>query len=199
MTLPQGRETNGKPGPRIKGDSKAPSASIASSTCRKAGARGKHTRNVVMTPRSVRGEEKSLEQVQGNRPEERTSLQDSASNARPRYCRGRATPKLKEEQPDGKSHSSSPSIDPGVTKTPKEKEKGKNGRQAPELPLQLATREEGDEAEDGYRAGRKDPKVIAAQNPEPKTPSTPTKPKFSRKTRLAKGVMNRSGSGSRTP
>ena len=32
----------------------------------------------------------------------------------------------------------------------------------------------------------------------PKTPSTPTKPKFSRKTRLAKGVMNRSGSGSCT-
>ena len=37
---------------------------------------------------------------------------------------------------------------------------------------------------------------MPAQNPEPKTPSTPMKPKFSRKTRLAKGVMNRSGSGS---
>ena len=139
---------------RIEGDSKAPSTSITLSTCRKAGAKGKHTRNVVTTPGSVRGEEKSLEQVQGNRPEERTSLQDSASNARPRYCGGRATPKLKEEQPDGKSHSSSPSTDLRVTKTPKEKEKGKNGRQAPELPLQLATRREGDEAEDGYRAGR---------------------------------------------
>ena len=38
----------------------------------------------------------------------------------------------------------------------------------------------------------------ACQNPEPKPPSTPTKPKFSRKTRLAKGVMNRSSSGSCT-
>ena len=103
---------------RIEGDSKAPSASIASSTCRKAGARGKHTRSVI-------GEEKSLEQGQVNRPEERPSLPDSASNARHRYCGGRATPKLKKEQPDGKSHSSPPSIDLGVTKTPKEKERGK--------------------------------------------------------------------------
>ena len=116
---------------RTEGDSKAPSASTASSTCRKAGARGKHTRNIVTTPGSVRGEEKSLEQVQGNRPEERTSLQDSASNARHRYSGGRATPKLKEEQPDGKSHSSSRSIDFGVTKTPKEKEKGKTGGKLP--------------------------------------------------------------------
>ena len=126
---------------RIEGDSKAPSASIASSTCRKAGARGKHTRNIVTT------------QVEGNHPEERTNLLDSASNVCHRYCGGRATPQLKEEQPDGKSHSSSPTIDLGVTKTPKENEKGKNGRQAPEPPLQLATRVEGDEAEDGYRAG----------------------------------------------
>ena len=48
------------------------------------------------------------------------------------------------EQPDGKAHSSSPSIDLG---------RGKNGRQAPEPPLQLATRV-GDEAENGDRAGR---------------------------------------------
>ena len=129
-SLPHGRETNGKPGPWIEGDSKAPSASIASSTCRKAGARGKHTRNVVTTPGSVRGEEKSMEQAQGNRPEERTSLQDTA-NACHRYCRGRATPKLKEEQPDRKSHSSYPSIDLGVTNTPKEKEKGKAGGKLP--------------------------------------------------------------------
>ena len=116
---------------RIEGDSRAPSASIASSTCRKAGARGKHTWNVVTIQGSERGEEKSLEQVQGNRPEERTSLQDSASNAHHRYCGGRATSNLKEEQPDGKSHSSSPSIDLGVTKTSKEKEKGKTGGKLP--------------------------------------------------------------------
>ena len=42
---------------RTEGDSKASSASIASSTCRKAGARGKHTRNVLTTP--GRGREES--------------------------------------------------------------------------------------------------------------------------------------------
>ena len=151
-TLPQGRD-EWKARTRIEVNSKAPSASIASSTCRQAGARGKHTRNVVTSPGSVRGEEKSHEQAQVNRPEERTSLQDTASIARYRYCGGRATPKVKEEQPDGKSHFSSPSIILRVTKTPTEKEKGKNGRQAPEPLLQLATRLEGDKAEDRYRAG----------------------------------------------
>ena len=141
---------------RTEGDSTAPSASIATSTCRKAGARGKHTRNVVTTPGSVRGEEKSLEQAPVNRPEEWMSPQDSASNTRNCKCGGRVTPKLKEEQPDGKAPSSYLSINPGVTKTPKEKEKekGKNGRKAREPPYQLATRVEGDEAEDGYRAER---------------------------------------------
>ena len=67
---------------RTEGDSKAPSASIASSTCRKAGARGKHTRNVITTSGSVRGEEKCLEQAPVNRPEERMSPQYSASIAR---------------------------------------------------------------------------------------------------------------------
>ena len=67
---------------RAEGESKAPSSSIATSTCRKAGARGKHTQNVVTTPGSVRGEEKSLEQAPVNRPEERMSPQDTASNAR---------------------------------------------------------------------------------------------------------------------
>ena len=82
---------------RIKGDSKAPSASIATSTCRKAGARGKHTGNVITTPGSVRGEEKRLEQAPGNRPEERMGPQDTASLACHRQSGGRATPKLKEE------------------------------------------------------------------------------------------------------
>ena len=64
---------------RTEGDSKVPSASIATSTCRKAGARGKHTGNVITTPGSVRGEEERLEQAPGNRPEERMGPQDSAS------------------------------------------------------------------------------------------------------------------------
>ena len=37
---------------------------------------------------------------------------------------------------------------------------------------------------------------MPAQNPELKPPSTPTKPKFSRKTRQAQDVKNRRGSGS---
>ena len=48
---------------RTEGDSKVPSASIATSTCRKAGARGKHTGNITTTPGSVRGEEERLEQA----------------------------------------------------------------------------------------------------------------------------------------
>ena len=51
--------------------------------------------NVVTTPGSIRGEEKSLEQAPGNRPEERMGPQDTASHAR--QSGGRATPKLKEE------------------------------------------------------------------------------------------------------
>ena len=50
-----------------------------------------------MTPGSVSGEEKSLEQAPGNRPEERMGPQDTAPIARYRQSGGRATPKLKEE------------------------------------------------------------------------------------------------------
>ena len=78
---PTGKRDEWKARTRTEGDSKAPSASIAISTSRKAGARGKHTRNVVTTPGRVRGEEKSLEQAPVNRPEERMSPPDSASNA----------------------------------------------------------------------------------------------------------------------
>ena len=77
---------------RTEGDSKAPSASIASSTRRKAGARGKHTRNVVNDTRErKRGREESRKE-QGNCPEGWTCLQDSASIARYHQCGGRATP-----------------------------------------------------------------------------------------------------------
>ena len=82
---------------RTEGDSKAPSASTATSTCRKTGARGKHTGNVITTPGSVRGEEERLEQAPGNRPEEWMSPQDPALLACHRQSGGRATPKLKEE------------------------------------------------------------------------------------------------------
>ena len=78
---------------RTEGDSKVPSASIATRTCRKAGARGKHTGNVITTPGSVRGEEERLEQAPGNRPEERMGPQDSASFVCHRQSGGKATSK----------------------------------------------------------------------------------------------------------
>ena len=58
-------------------------------------------------------------------------------------------------------------------------------------PPQLATRL-GYEAEERHRARRTTQRGMPAQNQEPKTPFTPTTPKFLLgKTRLAKGVMNR--------
>ena len=58
-TSPLGKD-DWKARTRTEGDSKAPSASIASSTCRKAGARGKHTRNIVNgTGKRKRGREES--------------------------------------------------------------------------------------------------------------------------------------------
>ena len=53
------------------------------------------------------------------------------------------------EQPDGKAHPLT-----SEWRRLQGKGRGKNGRQAPEPPLQLATRVEGDEAENGDRAGR---------------------------------------------
>ena len=94
---PTRKRDEGKASTRTEGDSKAPSASTATSTCCKAGARSKHTRNVVTTPGSIRGEEKCLEQATGNRPKEWMGPQDTASLARHRQGGGRATPKLKEE------------------------------------------------------------------------------------------------------
>ena len=78
---------------RTEGDSKVPSASIATRTCRKARARGKHTWNDITTPGSVRGEEERLEQAPGKRPEERMGPQDSAPRVCHRQSGGRATPK----------------------------------------------------------------------------------------------------------
>ena len=91
-----------------------------------------------MTPGSGRGEEKSPGREPGNRPEEQTCLQDSASIAPTARAEAGQPLKLKEEQPDGKSHSSSFFSILGVTTTPKEKEIGKKGAKLPEPPLHLA-------------------------------------------------------------
>ena len=82
---------------------------------------------------------------------------------------------------------------------PQRKRRREKGSQAPEPLLHLATWLEGDGAEERYRAGRTTQRRSPAQNQEPKTPSTPMKPKFlPGKTRMAKGVTSRSGSDSRT-
>ena len=90
-TSPLGRD-NGRARTRTEGDSKAPSVSTASSTCHKAGAQGKHTRNVVNDTGERKRRREESRKEQGTRPEERTCLQDSASNARYRQCGDRATP-----------------------------------------------------------------------------------------------------------
>ena len=78
---------------RIEGDSQEPSASMATRTCRKAGARDKQTGDVRTIPRTVRGEEERLEQALGKRPEERMGLSDSATQACHRQSGGRPTSK----------------------------------------------------------------------------------------------------------
>ena len=125
---------------RTEGDSKAPSASIASSTCRKAGAQGKHTRSVVNdTGERKRGrEEKSLGREQGNRPEERTRLQDSASNARHRQSRGRATPQAERGATRQEVALQRLFQNPRSVDDPKGKGKRKKESPAPEPPLHLA-------------------------------------------------------------
>ena len=120
---------------RTEGDSKAPSASIASSTCRKAGARRKHTWNLV---NDTRERKRGREVSEGNQVtvmkngQARMTLHPMPATA---SAEAGQPLKLKEEQPEGKYHSSSFFSILGVTTTPKEKEKGS---QAPEQPLHLA-------------------------------------------------------------
>ena len=118
-TSPLGRDDR-KARTRTEGDSKAPSASIASSTCRKAGAQGKHTRNVV----NDTGERKRRreEPRKGTRqPSRRTDLPATLHPLPATASAEAGQPlKLEEEQPDGKSHSSTFSSligDPSLTST----------------------------------------------------------------------------------
>ena len=113
-----------------EGDSKAPSASIAASTCCKAGARGKHTQNVVTTPGSVRGEEKS--RTGTNQPSRRT-------DEHARLClhcplplvRRQVNPKAERGTTRWEGPFQLPFQHPQSATTPKEKEKGKMGGKLP--------------------------------------------------------------------
>ena len=132
---------------RIEGDSKEPSASMATRTCRKAGARDKHTRDVITTPRSVRGEEERLEQALGKRPEERKGPPDSAPQARHRQSGGRPTSKTaRGNNPAGRT-SAAPRPITLERQRLQRKRQGRNGRQAPKPPHQLPIREEGTKPE----------------------------------------------------
>ena len=107
---------------RTEGDSTEPSASMATRTCRKAGARDKHTGDVETTPCSARGEEERFEQAPGKRPEERMGLLDSAIQSRHRQSGGRPPSRTcKRKPPGGENLCRTPTKNHGATTTPKEK------------------------------------------------------------------------------
>ena len=133
-TLPPGRD-EWKASTRTEGDSTEPSVSMATRTCRKAGARDKHTGDAETTPCSARGEEERFEQAPGKRPEERTGLLDSAIQPRHRQSGGRPPSRnCKRKPPGGENLCRTPTKNHGATTTPKEKGREKNGRQVPKLP-----------------------------------------------------------------
>ena len=132
-TLPPGRD-EWKASTRTEGDSTEPSASMATRTCRKAGARDKHTGDAETTLCSARGEEERFEQAPGKRPEERTALLDSAIQSRHRQSGGRPPSRnCKRKPPGGENLCRTLTKNHGATTTPKEKVREKNGRQAPKL------------------------------------------------------------------
>ena len=125
---------------------------MATHTCRKAGARDKHTGDVETTPFSARGEEERLEQALGKRPEERTGPLDSAIQARHRQSGGRPTStNCKRKPPGGKNLCRTPTKHHGATTTPKEKVRGKMGGK---LPSRRTTTHKGSRQQGGNRGGR---------------------------------------------
>ena len=109
---------------------------MATRTCRKAGARDKHTGDVETTPCSARGEEDRIKQAPGKRPEERMGLLDSTIQNPPPPERRQDTLKknCKRKPPGGENLCRTPTKNHGATTAPKEKVREKNGRQAPKLP-----------------------------------------------------------------
>ena len=109
-----------------------PSASMATRTCRKAGARDKHTGDVETTPCSARGEEDRIKQAPGKRPEERMGLLDSAIQTRHRQSGGRSpSRKLQEETTRRGEPLQNPAQEPWSDTTPKEKVREKMGGKPP--------------------------------------------------------------------
>ena len=117
---------------RTEGDSKAPSAITATSTCCKAGARGKHTRNIVTTLGSVRGEEKSLEPAPGNRPKERMGPQDTCLPCPPLPEQRQGNPKAERgNNPMGRSPPAPCPLTPEWLRPQRERKREKTGGKLP--------------------------------------------------------------------
>ena len=131
-TLPERKRDEWKASTRTEGDSTEPSASMATRTCRKAGARDKHTGDVETTPCSARGEEERFEQAPGKRSEERMGLLDSAIQSRHRQSGGRPPSRnCKGKPPGGENLCRTPTKNHGATTTPKEKVREKMGGKLP--------------------------------------------------------------------
>ena len=130
-----------------------PSASMATRTCRKAGARDKHTGDVETTPCSARGEEDRSKQAPGKRPEERMGLLDSTIQIRHRQSGGR-TPsrKLQEETTRREEPLQNPDQEPWSDNDSKGKGKGKKWEASPQAAA-LATHK-GSRQPSGNRGGR---------------------------------------------
>ena len=109
---------------------------MATRTCRKAGARDKHTGDVETTPCSARGEEDRSKQAPGKRPEERMVLLDSTIQTRHRQGGGR-TPsrKLQEETTRRGEPLQNPDQEPWSDNDSKGKCKGKMGGKPPTAAL----------------------------------------------------------------
>ena len=117
---------------RTEGDSTEPSASKATRTCRKAGARDKHTGDVETTPCSARGEEDRSKQAPGKRPEERMGRLDSTIQTRDRQSGGRPpSRKLQEETTRRGEPLQKPDQEPWSDNDSKVKGKGKMGGKPP--------------------------------------------------------------------
>ena len=106
---------------------------MATRTCRKAGARDKHTGDVETTPCSARGEEDRSKQAPGKRPEERMGLLDSTIQTRHRQSGGR-TPsrKLQEETTRRGEPLQNPDQEPWSDNDSKGKGKGKKWEASPQ-------------------------------------------------------------------
>ena len=161
-----------------------PSASMATRTCRKAGARDKHTGDAETTPCSARGEEERFEQAPGKRPEERTGLLDSGIQSRHRQSGGRPPSRNCKRKP-----LQNPDQEPWSDNDSKGKGKGKKweaSSQAAALTTHKGSRQQG-----GNRGGRTPKGEHPLSPPRAKTTVNIREAAFPEETRQAQDEPNR--------